>query len=129
MAGLFAGYVYFSIPRVVTTVMAAAKKINPMYEEAARTLGAGSWRILLDVTLPALTPALVSTGAICFATSMGAFGTAFTLATDINVLPITIYTEFTLSANIAAASMLSVVLGAITWVMLLIARRWSARDV
>lgn len=129
MAGLFAGYVYFSIPRVVTTVMAAAKKINPMYEEAARTLGAGSWRILLDVTLPALTPALVSTGAICFATSMGAFGTAFTLATDINVLPITIYTEFTLSANIAAASMLSVVLGAITWVMLLIARRWSAGDV
>ena len=40
-------------------------------------------------------------GAICFATSMGAFGTAFTLATDINVLPMTIYTEFTLRANIA----------------------------
>ena len=28
-------------------------------------------------------PAIVSSGAICFATSMGAFGTAFTLATDI----------------------------------------------
>lgn len=125
MAGLFAGYVYFSIPRVVTTVMAAAKKIDPMYEEAARTLGAPSWRIMRDVTLPALLPALVSTGAICFATSMGAFGTAFTLATDINVLPITIYTEFTLSANIASAAMLSVVLGVITWVMLLAARRAS----
>ena len=112
MAGLFAGYVYFSIPRVVTTVMAAA-----------RTLGAPSWRIMRDVTLPALTPALISTGALCFATSMGAFGTAFTLATDINVLPITIYTEFTLSANIASAAMLSVVLGIITWVMLLAARR------
>ena len=123
MAGLFAGYVYFSIPRVVTTVMAAAKKIDPVYEEAARTLGAPSWRIMRDVTLPALTPALISTGALCFATSMGAFGTAFTLATDINVLPITIYTEFTLSANIASAAMLSVVLGIITWVMLLAARR------
>ena len=75
------------------------------------------------MTLPALTPALISTGALCFATSMGAFGTAFTLATDINVLPITIYTEFTLSANIASAAMLSVVLGIITWVMLLAARR------
>ena len=40
-------------------------------------------------------PALISAGAICFATAMGAFGTAFTLATHINVLPITIYTEFT----------------------------------
>ena len=117
MAGLFLGYLYFSIPRVVTTVMAAAKKIDPMYEEAARTLGASSFRILKDVTLPALAPALF--------TSMGAFGTAFTLATDINVLPITIYTEFTLSANIASAAMLSVVLGLITWIMLVAARHFS----
>ena len=102
--------------------MAATRKMNPVYEEAARTLGASSWRILKDVTIPALTPALFSTGALCFATSMGAFGTAFTLATDINVLPITIYTEFTLSANIAAASMLAVVLGLITWGILLAAR-------
>lgn len=35
-------------------------------------------------------PALVSTGAICFATSIGAFGAAFTLATGTNVLPILI---------------------------------------
>lgn len=125
MAGLFLGYLYFSIPRVITTVMAAAEKLDPQYEEAARTLGASSFRILKDVTLPALTPALFSTGALCFATSMGAFGTAFTLATDINVLPITIYTEFTLSANIAAASMLSVVLGLITWIMLVAARHFS----
>ena len=122
MAGLFFGYVYFSIPRVVTTVMAATRKIEPMYEEAARMLGASSWRIMKDVTLPALAPALFSTGALCFATSMGAFGTAFTLATDINVLPITIYTEFTLSANIASAAMLSVVLGLITWALLVAAR-------
>ena len=125
MAGLFFGYLYFSIPRVVTTVMAAARKMEPMYEEAARTLGAGPWRILKDVTLPALAPALFSTGALCFATSMGAFGTAFTLATDINVLPVTIYTEFTLSANIAAAAMLSVVLGLLTWILLVAARTVS----
>ena len=73
-------------------------------------------------------PALLSTGAICFATSMGAFGTAFTLATDINVLPITIYTEFTLSANIASAAMLSVVLGLITWAMLVLARFAGGRS-
>ena len=89
-------------------------------------IGASSFRILKDVTLPALAPALFSTGALCFATSMGAFGTAFTLATDINVLPITIYTEFTLSANIASAAMLSVVLGLITWIMLVAARYFSS---
>lgn len=123
--GLFLGYLYFSIPRVLLTVMAAAEKIDPAMEEAALTLGAPPHRILIDVLLPALSPALIAAGAIAFATAMGAFGTAFTLATDIDVLPMVIYTEFTLSANIAMASALSVVLGLVTWAMLLIARSFS----
>jgi putative spermidine/putrescine transport system permease protein len=127
--GLFLGYLYFSIPRVLLTVMAAAEKIDPALEEAALTLGAPSHRIILDVLLPALAPALVAAGAIAFATAMGAFGTAFTLATDIDVLPMVIYTEFTLSANFAMASALSVVLGLVTWTMLLIARSFSGGTV
>jgi putative spermidine/putrescine transport system permease protein len=122
IAGLFLGYVYFSIPRVILTVMASAEKLDRSIEEAARSLGASSWRVVVDVIIPGLMPAFVSAGAICFATAMGAFGTAFTLATDINVLPMTIYTEFTLRANIATAAALSVVLGAITWIVLAIAR-------
>ena len=122
MAGLFVGYVYFSIPRTILTLMASAEKLDPRLEEAARSLGAGPWRVVRDVILPGLKPALIAAGAICFATSMGAFGTAFTLATHINVLPMTIYTEFTLQANIAAAAALSLVLGAVTWAVLALAR-------
>ncbi|MTJ03746.1 MAG: ABC transporter permease subunit [Sediminimonas qiaohouensis] len=127
--GLFLGYLYFSIPRVLLTVMAAAEKIDPALEEAARTLGARPHRIILDVLLPALAPALAAAGAIAFATAMGAFGTAFTLATDIDVLPMVIYTEFTLSAKIAMASALSVILGLVTWIMLLMARSISGQTV
>lgn len=127
--GLFLGYLYFSIPRVLLTVMAAAEKIDPALEEAALTLGAPGYRVVMDVILPALAPAMVAAGAIAFATAMGAFGTAFTLATDIDVLPTVIYTEFTLSANIAMAAALSVVLGAVTWVLLLIARSFSGATV
>ncbi len=122
MAGLFLGYLYFSIPRVITTIMAAAEKIDISLEEAARSLGASPLRVVKDVLIPALVPGIISSGAICFATSMGAFGTAFTLATDIDVLPIVIYTEFTLLANIAMASTLSIVLGLITWLVLSLAR-------
>ena len=104
MAGLFVGYLYFSIPRVILTVMAAAEKLDISLEEAARSLGATPWRVIRDVILPALKPGLIASSAICFATSMGAFGTAFTLATNIDVLPMTIYTEFTLNANIAGAA-------------------------
>jgi putative spermidine/putrescine transport system permease protein len=47
------------------------------------------------------------------------------LATNIDVLPMVIYTEFTLSANIAMAAALSVVLGLVTWLLLVIARSFS----
>jgi putative spermidine/putrescine transport system permease protein len=129
MAGLFTGYLYFSIPRVILTLMASVEKLDPALEEAARSLGASPWQVLRDVVLPALGPALLSSGAICFATSMGAFGTAFTLATQINVLPLTIYNEFTNYANFAMAAALSIVLGLITWAAMALARSLSGASV
>src|SRR3954462_952637 len=125
IGGLFLGYLYFSIPRVILTVMAAVEKLDPRLEEAARSLGAGAWAVPRDVILPALTPAFVASGAICFATAMGAFGTAFTLATNIDVLPMLIYTEFTLAANFSTSAALSVGLGVIAWAILALARSFS----
>ncbi|WP_016832063.1 ABC transporter permease [Herbaspirillum lusitanum] len=129
LAGLFIGYLYFSIPRVILTVMAAAEKLDPALEEAARSLGANPLRVFFDVVAPALMPALISSGAICFATSVGAFGTAFTLATNIDVLPMAIYNEFTSYANFAMAAALSIVLGVITWIALALARSLSGSSV
>lgn len=129
MAGLFTGYLYFSIPRVILTIMASVEKLDPALEEAARSLGASTWQVTRDVMLPALAPAIISSGAICFATSMGAFGTAFTLATQINVLPITIYNEFTNYANFSMAASLSIVLGLITWAALAMARSLAGAGV
>jgi putative spermidine/putrescine transport system permease protein len=129
MTGLFVGYLYFSIPRVIVTVMASATKLDASLEEAARSLGASPWRIMRDIVLPALSPGLIAAGAVCFATAMGAFGTAFTLATDIDVLPMTIYTEFTLNANMVTAAGLSIVLGIVTWIVLYVARSVSGSAV
>ena len=78
MAGLFMGYVYFSIPRTILTVMATAAKLDRRLEEAAFSLGATPFQVVRDVIIPGLKPALLAAGAICFATAMGAFGTAFT---------------------------------------------------
>ncbi len=127
--GLLLGYVYFSVPRVMLTVMAAVEKLDPALEEAARSLGARRLRVFFDVVLPGIRPALLASGAIAFATAMGAFGTAFTLATRIDVLPMLIYTEFTLNANIAMAAALSVVLGITTWIALWLGRSLAGQSV
>jgi len=79
-------------------------------------------RIVRDVWLPQLAPTSVACGAILFATAMGAFGTAFTLASKVEVVPITIYNEFTNYANFALAASLSIALGLVTWAVLFVAR-------
>ena len=118
MTGLFLAYVYFSLPRAIATYTAAASAMNPHLEEAARSLGASRWRVARDVWLLELAPTTLACGAIVFATAMGAFGTAFTLSSKFEVLPITIYNEFTNYANFALAASLSIALGLITWLVL-----------
>ena len=121
--GLFLAYLYFSLPRAIATFMAAAQAIDPFLEEAARSLGATRWRVACDVWLPSLAPTGLAVGAIVFATCMGAFGTAFTLASKFEVLPISIYNEFTNYANFAMAASLSIALGLMTWCILFGVRR------
>ena len=126
LTGLFLGYLYFSLPRAIATYTAAAGAMDAQLEEAARTLGASRWQVARDVWIPELAPTTIACGAIIFATSMGAFGTAFTLASKFEVLPITIYNEFTNYANFALAASLSITLGLITWLVLFVTRRFTS---
>lgn len=121
--GLFLAYLYFSLPRAIASYTAAAEAMDPQLEEAARVLGATRWQITRDAWWPQLLPTTVACGAIVFATAMGAFGTAFTLSSQFEVVPITIYTEFTNYANFAVAASLSIALGLVTWGVLYLARR------
>ncbi|SFE55881.1 ABC transporter permease [Paracidovorax wautersii] len=125
LLGLFLAYLYFSLPRAIATYTAAAGAMEAQLEEAARSLGASRWRVARDVWMPALAPTTLACGAIVFATAMGAFGTAFTLSAKFEVLPITIYDEFTNYANFALAASLSIALGLITWLVLWLSRRWA----
>jgi putative spermidine/putrescine transport system permease protein len=129
LLGLFLAYLYFSLPRAIATYAAAAEAMNVQLEEAARSLGASRLRVARDVWMPELAPTTLACGAILFATSMGAFGTAFTLASKFEVIPITIYNEFTNYANFALAASLSISLGLVTWLVLFVARRFGANPV
>ncbi|GGH48471.1 ABC transporter permease [Comamonas phosphati] len=123
--GLFLGYLYFSLPRAIASYTAAAEAMDPHLEEASRSLGAHGWAVARDVWWPQLMPTTMACGAIVFATAIGAFGTAFTLSSKFEVLPISIYNEFTNYANFALAASLSISLGLITWFVLWLARRFA----
>jgi putative spermidine/putrescine transport system permease protein len=126
LLGLFLAYLYFSLPRAIATYAAAAEGMGRELEEAARSLGASRLQLLRDVWLPELAPTTLACGAILFATCMGAFGTAFTLASKFEVIPITIYNEFTNYANFALSASLSIALGLVTWAVLFLGRHFGA---
>lgn len=116
--GMLLGYVYFQIPRVILVIRGAVSGISQDAIDAARTLGASPLRVYTDVILPALMPAIVSASSLSLATGFGAFGTAATLSRGYRVVPLEIAAAFTENFQPAAASTMSILLIAITTLVL-----------
>jgi len=117
ITGIFLAYLYFEIPRVIMSLYGAIKEFDRSLEEAARTVGATPWQAIRYVVLPTVLPIFIAAGALAFSTSMSAFGTAFTLANQFNIMPILMYNELTLSFKIEVASAIAVIIGLICVLM------------
>ncbi len=61
-------------PYVYLTVRAALESADPSLEDAARMSGAGTWRVLKDVALPLMRPAMIASGGLVFMATASAFG-------------------------------------------------------
>ncbi len=99
--------------------------------EAARSLGAGFWRIFFSITLPQLLPSLASAAALTFMMSMGSFSAPYILANSTPFLSVLIYevnfAEGVIEPQYGLAAALSVIGAIICTVFLILARRWQDR--
>jgi putative spermidine/putrescine transport system permease protein len=116
--GLLLGYFYFQIPRVILVLRGAVATVSADAIDAARTLGAPTWRLYSDVILPALRPALINAASLSLATAFGAFGTAATLSRGYRVVPLEIAAAFTENFEPERAAALSLALALVTTLML-----------
>ena len=76
---IVAGLVFFNAAVVIRVVGGAWESLDPRPGEAAAALGASPRRVLRDVTLPALRPAIVSAATVVFLFCATAFGIVLTL--------------------------------------------------
>jgi thiamine transport system permease protein len=76
---IVAGLVFFNASVVIRVVGGAWESLDPRAGEAAAALGASPRRVLRDVTLPALRPAVVSAATVVFLFCATAFGIVLTL--------------------------------------------------
>ncbi len=123
-AGAIAAETFVSMPFLVLSMEGAFASSDSRLEEAAATLGASRWTIFRKVTLPALRPALVAAGVLCWARALGEFGATITFAGNFpgatQTVPLSVYQAF--ETNPPAAIMLSLVLVSISLAILITLR-------
>lgn len=84
-----------SFPLMVRSIRISIEAVDRRLEDAARTLGAGSFRIFVTITLPLSIPGIISGAILGFARSLGEFGATVTFVANIpgetQTLPLALY--------------------------------------
>ncbi|MGN8244120.1 ABC transporter permease [Cellulomonas soli] len=109
-AAIVAALVFFNYAVVVRGVGGLWERLDPRAEQAARALGASPWRAFVQVTLPALTPAIASAASLAFLFCATAFGTVLVLGgLQFGTIETEIWVQTTQYLDLRAAAVLSVV--------------------
>jgi iron(III) transport system permease protein len=116
-------------PFVFLMVSAAISAIDRSLEEAATNLGSGRLRVFFTVTLPLITPAILSGALVVFYLCIENFGVPILIGEDFRVLSVQAYNEFIseMGGNPSMAGALSMVLLAITLALTVLQKYWIAR--
>ena len=73
-AGVLVALAFVTLPFVVRSVQPVLAELDTDAEEAAASLGAGSWTTLRLIVWPAIRPAVISGTGLAFARAVGEFG-------------------------------------------------------
>ena len=89
--------VIMAFPLMYMTARGAFEQVEPNLQKAARTLGAGEWRIFWTVTLPLAWPGVAGATVLALARTLGEFGATIMLAGNIpnktTTIPVAIYSS------------------------------------
>lgn len=119
-----------AFPLMVRAIRLALEAVDLRLEQAARTLGAGRWRVFFTITLPLTLPGIIVGTVLAFARSLGEFGATITFVSNIpqetRTLPLAMFTLIETPGAEGAAARLCVIAIALALLSLLISE-WLAR--
>ena len=118
MLTLIIAHTTFCVPYIYINVQSRLVGLDPSFVEAARDLGASPTKAFLDVTLPLISPAVLSGALLALAMSMDDVVISFFVTgTTSNTLPLQVYSMLkmgvTPEVNALCTLILVVVFGAI----------------
>lgn len=93
--GAVAAAVIVSMPLMYQSAKTAFSQVDARYQNAAKTMGAGEWKVFRTVTIPLAWPGLLSGVVLSFARGLGEFGATLMIAGYIpgetDTLPLAVY--------------------------------------
>lgn len=122
-AGVLVALTFIGLPFVVRSVQPVLEDLDYEVEEAAASLGAGSWAIFRRVIFPTVLPALLTGFALAFARALGEYGSVVFISgnlpmkTEITALLIVTKLE---QYNYAGAAAIAVVMLLASFALLLV---------
>lgn len=117
-----------AFPLMYQSAKAAFQVVDRNLEEAARTLGAGEWRVFMTVTLPLAWHGLIAGVVLSFSRALGEFGATMMVAGNIpgktQTLPLAIY--FAAESNdLTLAGLYVLIISLTTFSLILWLNLWS----
>lgn len=123
--------VFVASPFYIRQARASFEAVDVIYENAARTLGASGFCVLLKVTIPIAWAGLVSGSVLTFARALGEFGATIMFAGNFQgrtqTMPLAIYT--TMQGSMDSAVSLAIILVAISFAVILTVKYVTKRKI
>jgi len=122
------GMMMFTFPFMVMNVGAALSNVDPLLEEAARTLGAPPWKVFLRVLFPLSYGGVLAGSLMCFGWNLGVFVVPVLLGglPQQRVISLTLYSKGMSQQDFGTACAMGIVLMgiafAVTWLSLRFSR-------
>ncbi|WP_092507326.1 molybdate ABC transporter permease subunit [Xenorhabdus mauleonii] len=123
-----------AFPLMVRAIRLSLESIDRRLEQAAHTLGAGSLKVFLTITLPLSLPGIIVGAVLAFARSLGEFGATITFVSNIpgetRTIPLAMYTLIEMPGAETAAARLCVIAIVLALVSLMLSEwltRWGRK--
>ncbi|HEX3720138.1 MAG TPA: molybdate ABC transporter permease subunit [Verrucomicrobiae bacterium] len=109
---VLAALAVMSFPLLVRSTRVAIEQVNPRFEQIARTLGAGEWRVFFSITAPLAIRGIIGGSILAFARALGEFGATIMVAGNIPgrtaTLPLSTYEAVQLGDDSTAFRLLGI---------------------
>lgn len=129
LAAILLAHIFYNTSVVIRVVGSSWTQLDPRLEQAGRVLGASPWRVLSEVTLPLLLPAILAATLLVFLFDFTSFGVILLLGGPrFATLEVAIYTQALEMLNLPLAGLLSAVQLGCTLLMVVIYTRLSSKQ-